>query len=127
MTKKKNNRIKNVTILLAFDFLLLFSVIFIPIRIGTFFLLPTFLLFALGLVLIFEVKRSKLDKSQKRWFYIAGFCAAGIPASIVFHNFGSALFGFEEAVFFLFGLIVFPILLSASLVKSFIIFYKDRS
>ncbi|MFC1968505.1 hypothetical protein ACFLVX_03855 [Chloroflexota bacterium] len=69
-----------------------------------------------------------LGERAMRWFKIclitAGLSLSTIALAIALHNLVSAWFGFEDAFFFILGLLVAPAILAASLLGSLVIFIK---
>ena len=66
-----------------------------------------------------------LDIYELKVFLIAaGLSLSTIAFAIAMHNLVSAWFGFEEAFFFILGLLVAPAVLAAGLVGSLVIFIK---
>ncbi len=69
-----------------------------------------------------------LGERALRWLKIylitAGLSLSTIALAIVLHNMVSAWFGFEDAFFFILGLLVAPAVLAASLLGSLTIFIK---
>jgi hypothetical protein len=69
-----------------------------------------------------------LGERALRWLKIclitAGLSLSTIAIAIVLHNMVSAWFGFEDAFFFIIGLLVAPAVLAASLLGSLAIFIK---
>ena len=69
-----------------------------------------------------------LGERATRWLKIclitAGLSLSTIALAIVLHNLVSTWFGFEDAFFFILGLLVAPAVLAASLLGSLIIFIK---
>ncbi|MBW2978359.1 hypothetical protein KY331_05940 [Candidatus Woesearchaeota archaeon] len=92
--------------------------------------------FILGIVLI--VLAARMKKSRlKIYLLLTGISAAGIPACVILHNLVYALFmvmfgeGFwgeagDEPVFFIIGVLVFPILFIVGAVRSLILFKKKK-
>ncbi len=72
--------------------------------------------------------RPNLGERATRWLKIclitAGLSLSTIALAIVLHNLISAWFGFEDAFFFILGLLVAPAVLAASLLGSLAIFTK---
>ena len=72
--------------------------------------------------------RPNLGERATRWLKIclitAGLSLSTIALAITLHNLVSAWFGFEEAFFFILGLLVAPAVLSASLLGSLAVFIK---
>jgi hypothetical protein len=72
--------------------------------------------------------RPSLGERAMRWLRIclitAGLSLSTIALAIALHNLVSAWFGFEEAFFFILGLLVAPAVLAASLLGSLAIFIK---
>ena len=72
--------------------------------------------------------RPNLGERVLRWLKIclltAGLSLSTIALAIVLHNLVSAWFGFEDAFFFILGLLVAPAVLAASLLGSLVIFIK---
>ena len=72
--------------------------------------------------------RPNLGEPAMRWLKIclitAGLSLSTIALAIVLHNLVSAWFGFEDAFFFILGLLVAPAVLAASLLGSLVIFIK---
>ena len=72
--------------------------------------------------------RPNLGERALRWLKIclitAGLSLSTIALAIVLHNLVSAWFGFEDAFFFILGLLVAPAVLAASLLGSLVIFIK---
>ena len=72
--------------------------------------------------------RPNLGERATRWLKMclitAGLSLSTIALAIVLHNLVSAWFGFEDAFFFILGLLVAPAVLAASLLGSLVIFIK---
>jgi hypothetical protein len=72
--------------------------------------------------------RPNLGKRALRWLKIclitAGVSLSTVALAIVLHNMISALFGFEDAFFFILGLLVAPTLIVISLLGSLGIYIK---
>jgi len=72
--------------------------------------------------------RPNLGGRALRWLKIclitAGLSLSTVALAIVLHNLVSAWFGFEDAFFFILGLLVAPVVLAASLLGSLVIFIK---
>ncbi len=72
--------------------------------------------------------RPNLGERAARWLKIclitAGLSLSTVALAIVLHNLVSALLGFEDAFFFILGLLVAPAVLAASLLGSLAIFIK---
>lgn len=72
--------------------------------------------------------RPNLGKRTMRWLKIclitAGVSLSTVALAVVLHNMISALFGFEDAVFFILGLLVAPAVLVISLLGSLVIYIK---
>jgi len=78
------------------------------------------LFFILGIVLIVMTIRSKVKGRLRKFLLLTGISASGILVSVLLHNlvyglmiyfFGEGFWGGgDEAVFFILGLIVFPVL-----------------
>jgi len=72
--------------------------------------------------------RPNLGERALRWLKIclitAGLSLSTIALAIVLHNLISAWFGFEDAFFFILGLLVAPAVLATSLLGSLVIFIK---
>jgi hypothetical protein len=66
----------------------------------------------------------KAMRWMKRCLIMAGLSLSTIALAIALHNLVSALLGFEEAFFFILGLLVAPAVLAASLMGSLAIFIK---
>jgi len=69
-----------------------------------------------------------LGETAMRWLKIclitAGLALSTVALAIVLHNMVSAWFGFEDAFFFILGLLVAPAVLAASLLGSLAVFIK---
>jgi uncharacterized membrane protein len=72
--------------------------------------------------------RPNLEEKAMRWLKVclitAGLSLSTIALAIVLHNLVSAWFGFEDAFFFILGLLIAPAVLAASLLGSLAIFIK---
>jgi len=72
--------------------------------------------------------RPNLGEKAMRWLKIflitAGLSLSTIALAIVLHNLVSAWFGFEDAFFFILGLLVAPAVLAISMLGSLVIFLK---
>jgi uncharacterized Tic20 family protein len=72
--------------------------------------------------------RPNLGERAARWLKIclitAGLSLSTIALAITLHNMVSAWFGFEDAFFFILGLLVAPAVLAASLLGSLAVFIK---
>jgi hypothetical protein len=72
--------------------------------------------------------RPNLEEKAMRWLKVclitAGLSLSTIALAIALHNLVSAWFGFEDAFFFILGLLIAPAVLAASLLGSLAIFIK---
>ncbi len=66
----------------------------------------------------------RATRSLKICLIIAGLSLSTVALAIALHNLVSAWFGFEDAFFFILGLLVAPSVLAASLLGSLVIFIK---
>lgn len=134
---KKERLVKKVFLILVMIFVLLVGFIFIPFSSnlkGS--LIPlagvlSLVFLILGVFLIVLVRKVKLDKWLKRWLLLVGISPVGVVVSILLHNLVYGLFivlfgdgiwggGGDEALFFILGLIVFPLLFLVGLIGVFV-------
>jgi hypothetical protein len=105
-------------------------VFFIPlVRKGFFIWIGSF--FVLGLALVIMAIKQKVERRLKFFLILTGGSAAGFVASILLHNFLSALLGpaiglKEEPVFFFIAVLVCPIAFLVGAIGSVIMLIRRR-
>jgi hypothetical protein len=139
---EKKRLIQKVFLILVIIFVLLVGFIFIPfnddLKSSLFPLAGIFALvfLILGVYLLIIIRKVKLDKWLKRWLMLVGISPIGVVLSIILHNliyglfmvlFGKDFWGDgDEGLFFILGLIVFPLLFLVGLIGSFVRWGKFR-
>jgi len=96
-----------------------------------FYLIP-FLVLLLVVVLIISIKKIKPQGLLKKFLILAGVSVAGFFVSALLHNLISALLSqlikkeFEEPIFFILAVCVFPVMLAVSVIGSVVQLIKER-
>jgi len=91
-------------------FVIVISMIFIPLRFPLAIFLPAIVVFALlGMALLFLTVKTKVRGILKKFLLLTGASAVGLPVFALLHNVVSGLFNIEEPVFFIMAVFVCPI------------------
>ncbi len=135
-SKITEKRLKGVVYALLVSFILVIVAIS-PLGLGTenmslrqimiIFSFASWILFLiLGIILGVLTLKSKVKGKLKAYLLLTGFSSAGFFIAIILHNLIFALFGVEEAVFFIIAIVICPICFLIGAIGSIVMFRRKR-
>ena len=108
-------------------FVIVVSMIFIPLGFLRAIFLPAIVVFVLlGVALLFLTVKTKVGGILKKFLLLTGASAVGLPVFVLLHNVVSGLFNIEEPVFFIMAIFVCPIGFLVGAVGTIVLAIKSK-
>ena len=108
-------------------FVIIVSMIFIPLGFPPAIFIPTIVVFVLlGMALLFLTIKTKVRGILKKFLLLTGASAVGLSVFVFLHNVVSVLFNIEEPIFFIMAVFVCPLTFLVGAVGSIVLAIKSR-
>ena len=131
-------KVKILFYVLIIYFILVLAQIFIPaiqeMYTGSLlFLVPIFSFSVIGFILVYMVKKYKIQGKIKKYLYLVGYSSGFISVGVVVHNLLSGLGilllkkDFEEPLFFILATLVLPVVFIIASIKTILLFKNDNT